>query len=234
MSYCVHCGVELHETSKSCPLCNTPIVNPRIPLIPDGKKPFAEKKGQVDRVRHSDMAILLSVVLGSTGLSCGILNFFIFHDSFWSFYIIGACILLWVFCIPFLIYTKLPWFLSIIFDGMALVLYCGIISFSHPGNGWFIGLAIPIIVLITGLFLIFVFLLITFRTSILSTSIYLFLEIGFLCTGIEILIHKYFEEKIYVTWSAIVFICCSIIVISLFTIIRRSRLREAVRRRMHI
>ena len=67
MSYCVHCGVELHETSKSCPLCNTPVVNPRIPLIPDGKKPFAEKKGQVDRVRHSDMAILLSVVLGSTG-----------------------------------------------------------------------------------------------------------------------------------------------------------------------
>ena len=81
MSYCVHCGVELHETSKSCPLCNTPVVNPRIPLIPDGKKPFAEKKGQVDRVRHSDMAILLSVVLGSTGLSCGILNFLFFMTA---------------------------------------------------------------------------------------------------------------------------------------------------------
>ena len=29
MSYCVNCGVELDHTLKSCPLCETPVINPR-------------------------------------------------------------------------------------------------------------------------------------------------------------------------------------------------------------
>ena len=28
MSYCVHCGVELDEQAKRCPLCGTPVVDP--------------------------------------------------------------------------------------------------------------------------------------------------------------------------------------------------------------
>ena len=29
MSYCVNCGVELDASAKECPLCNTPVLNPR-------------------------------------------------------------------------------------------------------------------------------------------------------------------------------------------------------------
>ena len=29
MSYCVNCGVELDASSRECPLCNTPVINPR-------------------------------------------------------------------------------------------------------------------------------------------------------------------------------------------------------------
>ena len=29
MSYCVNCGVELDASLKSCPLCHTPVINPR-------------------------------------------------------------------------------------------------------------------------------------------------------------------------------------------------------------
>ena len=28
MSYCVNCGVELEPSLTSCPLCNTPVINP--------------------------------------------------------------------------------------------------------------------------------------------------------------------------------------------------------------
>ena len=32
MSYCVNCGVELDPTARTCPLCQTPVVNPRQPV----------------------------------------------------------------------------------------------------------------------------------------------------------------------------------------------------------
>lgn len=30
MSYCVNCGVELDASAKICPLCNTPVINPKV------------------------------------------------------------------------------------------------------------------------------------------------------------------------------------------------------------
>ena len=32
MSYCVNCGVELDVSAHACPLCGTPVVNPRCPV----------------------------------------------------------------------------------------------------------------------------------------------------------------------------------------------------------
>lgn len=29
MSYCVNCGVELEKGCPACPLCDTPVINPR-------------------------------------------------------------------------------------------------------------------------------------------------------------------------------------------------------------
>ena len=31
MSYCVNCGVELDASAKKCPLCDTPVYNPKAP-----------------------------------------------------------------------------------------------------------------------------------------------------------------------------------------------------------
>ena len=62
MSYCVNCGVELDASAEACPLCNTPVINPK--EIPYSKKmtPFPKEKGQVELVKRKDLAILLSVV----------------------------------------------------------------------------------------------------------------------------------------------------------------------------
>ena len=31
MSYCVNCGVELDASATKCPLCDTPVYNPKAP-----------------------------------------------------------------------------------------------------------------------------------------------------------------------------------------------------------
>lgn len=234
MSYCVHCGVELDATATTCALCNTPVINPRQEIDRKSPTPFPQKRGQVERVKHTDLAILLSVVLASTAIACALLNFLVFKDNFWSFYIIGACLLLWVLFVPVIIYTKLPIYLSILFDGAAVGLYMLIIAYEYNGYDWYLHLAVPITSMITLLVLIFVFLRRYFQTSILSTAIYLFAEVAIFCVGLEMLIRSYFERLIYMTWSAVVLVSCITIIIVLLTIITRSRLREAVRRRMHL
>ena len=234
MSYCVHCGVELDQTATRCALCNTPVIDPSALIDEKAKPPFSTKKGQVERVKRTDLAILSSVVLASTALACALLNFLVFTVNFWSFYIIGACLLLWVFSIPWVIYTRLPIYLSILFDGVAVALYLGIIAYEYSGLVWYVGLAIPITCMLTILLLIFIFLHRYFQTSILSTAIYLFAEIAVFCVGLEIMLRNYFEGIIYITWSSVVLVSCAIIIVALLTIITRSRLREAVRRRMHL
>lgn len=234
MSYCVNCGVELENNRDRCPLCNTPVYNPLQKLDRTLTPSFPTKAGQVERVKNSDMAILISVVLASTAISCGLLNFLVFKNSSWSFYIIGACMLLWVIFIPSVIYTKLSFYLSLLFDGIAVSFYLWVIAFSIDSFEWLLRMALPIVALITFLVILFVFLHHYFKTSILSTAIYLFAEVAIFCTGLEILIHIYYEDGIRLTWSSVVLVSCSIIIIALVTIITRSRLREAVRRRMHM
>ena len=45
MSYCVNCGVELDVSAHACPLCGTPVVNPRCPVDETAQPPFPLRKG---------------------------------------------------------------------------------------------------------------------------------------------------------------------------------------------
>ena len=100
MSYCVNCGVELHETCSVCPLCHTEVHNPRHPVDENAPKPFPVRQGAVAPVQKADVLILISVVLAVTAGVCGLLNLLIFYGTYWSLYVIGGCALLWVFCLP--------------------------------------------------------------------------------------------------------------------------------------
>lgn len=233
MSYCVNCGVELDKTAHSCPLCHTDIYNPNQAVDLISHPPFPRTKGELEILKKRDSAIVTSVVLGSTALSCGLLNLFVFHKGAWSLYIIGACILLWIFSIPFLIYSKLPIYISIFLDGIAATMYCGIIAFQFPGKGWYQGLAVPIIILTTILIEIFAIYFKMFKHSILSKACLFFAEIAVLCSGIELFIDFHFNKPFALSWSAVVLTCCAIIVVTLTTIIKQTRLRNEVRRRAH-
>ena len=52
MSYCVNCGVELEASLKECPLCNTPVINPKQPHPVTGSGPYPSSKGQVEVVKR--------------------------------------------------------------------------------------------------------------------------------------------------------------------------------------
>ncbi len=233
MSYCVNCGVKLEPSLTECPLCNTPVINPK--ELYDKKKtsPYSKQRGQVDVVKRKDLAILSSIVLIATSISCLLLNLFVFSGNMWSLFIIGACLLLFVLIFPAVIYTKLPIYISLLFDGIAVGFYLYMITFNTASTEWFLGLALPILLLFTILVEIFALLLRSFPVSFITTALYFFAEAALLCVGIELLIHHYFDTALRLTWSAVVLTVCSVIAILLITVLSRRRLRDAVRRRLH-
>lgn len=233
MSYCVNCGVELEASLSSCPLCHTPVINPNEIASEKKMSPYPTEIGQVDKVRRKDLAILTSVVLIATSLSCLLLNLFVFSGNMWSLFVIGICIILYVLMAPVIIYSKFPIYIYLLLDGIAVGFFLYLITFNTPRNDWFFKLALPIIVLITILIEIFALLLHSLPFSFISTGLYLFVEIALLCIGLELLIQHYIGVPGHLTWSAVVLTVCGVISILLGTILCTRRLREAVRRRLH-
>lgn len=233
MSYCVNCGVELETSLKVCPLCHTPVINPNELKEAMSHSPYPTEKGKVDVVKRKDFGILTSIVLIAASLCCLLLNLFVFPGSPWSLFIIGACLVLFVLVFPAVIYTKLPIYISLLFDGVAIGIYLYLISFNTASAEWFWHLALPIVALSTILVEIFTLLLRSFSVSFLATSLYFFIETGVLCLGIELLIRHYLKQPLHLTWSAIVLTVCSVIAVLLITLLSIRRFRDAVRRRLH-
>ena len=233
MSYCVNCGVELEASLKACPLCNTPVINPNQPQTANDAAPYPASRGQVEVVKRKDLGLLLSVVLSATSFTCLLLNLLVFQGSLWSFLAIGVCICLFVFAFPAVIYTKTPIYLSLLADGIAVGIYLYLITYLTSSANWFWHLALPIVVTVTILIEIFTFLARKLPFSVLSGSLYLFIEAPVLCVVLELLIRRFRNAPMQITWSAVVLTVCTIIDIALITILAKKRLRNEVRRRLH-
>ena len=241
MSYCVNCGVELDTSARECPLCNTPVWNPRElekqavqgrPGMQAGS-PFPGEKSQVEAANKKDFGLLMSMVVLATAATCGILNLLVFRGTLWSLSVIGACAVLWVMLIPVMIYTKQSVYVSLLYDGAATVLYLYILTFQVGSREWFFGLGLPITALVTVIAEAAAVCICKLPRAFLTVSLYLFTAAGLLCLGLEMLIDWYLQGEIALSWSAVVLTVCAILDIALITMLSRRRLRNEVRRRLH-
>ena len=233
MSYCVNCGVELESSLQECPLCHTPVINPKEAGRDIPPSPYPTDKGQVEIVRRKDLGILLSVVLTATGVTCLLLNLLVFDHSLWSLLVIGICICLFVFTFPAVYYSKTPIYISLLADGIAVAVYLYMIAYLTPSTDWFWQLGLPIVMLVTLCMEIFTFLLKRIPFSVLSGALCLFIEIPLFCVSLELLIRRMLFDPLRLTWSAVVLTVCVIIDVALITILVKKRLRNEVRRRLH-
>lgn len=233
MSYCVNCGVELDQDLKVCPLCNTPVFNPREVKTPGLKNTFPLEKGHVEEVKRKDLGLFLSIMLLTIGITCMLLNFLVFSQNRWSFIVVGICFVLWVFCIPFVILRRIPVYMSLFLDGVSTValLYC--ITYLTQSRNWFWGLGLPIVILCTIIAELFAICMKKIKVTFLSTMLYVVIAVALLCTGIEMLIDLFIKQHISLSWSAVVLTVCAILSILLINLLSIARLRNAVRRRLH-
>ena len=204
MSYCVNCGVELDSTASFCPLCRTPVVNPRQPVDTGSPPPFPTERREVPPASKAELAILVSSMLASVAVCCGLLNLVLRSGHIWSLYVIGAAAMLWVWLVPPLLLRTMHLYLRLSADVLAVALYVFLISVDLDGSAWYWHLALPIGT--TGVFL----------------------------SGVELLIDRYFLGRWQPGWSLVVLTVCAALVIPLIVVRRVPALREEVRRRFHL
>lgn len=145
MSYCVNCGVELDATASFCPLCHTPVLNPGQPVDEHAPKPFPTQRGEVAPASKRELALLITAMLASVAVCCGVLNLFLNQQRPWSLYVIGAAVMLWIWFVPPLLARGMHLLLRLLLDVAAVAIYVFLISVDLDGRSWFCGLALPII-----------------------------------------------------------------------------------------
>jgi len=234
MSYCVNCGVELHKSLERCPMCNTKVINPNeLENVPKEVSPYPEMKGEVEQVKRTDIAILITSILTAIAVTCGLLNRFSFSAVPWSLVIIGACLVLWVILIPVMIHTKQSPYLSVLYDGAATLLYLFLISQLTVDERWLAGLGVPITIVVTVVSEVIVFCYRKLPKFFLFRALYLITGIGIVCAAIETIIDWYMDKPVVLGWSAVVLTICAIVDIMLITALSRRRVRNALRKRLH-
>lgn len=233
MSYCVNCGVELDKTCFVCPLCETPVHNPNQAVDTFSPKPYPVKKGVEVPVQRYEYAILYTIILATTALVCLITNRSIFTNSKWSFYIAGICAAIWIFLLPFFFPGKIRRSVCLILDGISICAYLFMVSTLHPGNGWFVHIALPITVLATVLILILYVFTLRRKSSFIIRTALLIGNVTLLCVAIELLTDSHYEQPLALSWAAVVLACGITIDVILITISLLKGVRGELRRRMH-
>jgi hypothetical protein len=235
MSYCVNCGVELEKTIKSCPLCGTEVKNPKQAIDTTSPTPYPQKRAAIEPVDRKETALLLTIVLLAPSIACLIINYLILRHGMWSLYVTGACAIVWTFFVPSLIFkNKLHNLLYVIFDALVVIAYMYVFVLQFGNNGWLEGIAIPIILLVSLLLLILSNIYSYYNPPIIVMTMGVIGAIGVFNIGVELILNLYFKHRIYIFWSAVVAICCIMIIIPLAIIISNNKLREEVRRRLHV
>lgn len=233
MSYCVNCGVELDPTAEACPLCHTPVYHPRQPIDRESPKPFPTERQEVPLAAKWELAVLISAMLASAAVCCGILNIFL-RAGLWSLYIIGAAVMLWIFLVPPLLRRGLSPVIQLLADVAAVSAYVGAIAWNlHGLGGWYLHIALPVILWL-GAELLTVMLPLRRGRSILSTTTIIIGAIGVFPVGVELFCDLYFRGVWQPGWSLVVLTIGVALMIPLIVVRRVPSLREEVRRRFHM
>lgn len=233
MPYCVNCGVEVNAGAAVCPLCQTPVWHPED--APESAAPyFPTKPAMVEPVVKRATAWLVTSMLVSVAVCCGVVNLFFYNERAWSLYIIGAVVMLWIWLVLPMLVRRMPMFFRLTLDVAAVGIYVYLISIDRNGGVWFRGLALPILANACVVVFVLSYLLRDNRRSILSTLSLCIGAAGLFVMGVGLAIDLYVVGHWVPGWSLVVLVICVGLIIPLRIIRRVPSLREEVRRRFSL
>jgi hypothetical protein len=236
MSYCVNCGVELAASEKRCPLCGVEAVNPAGMRGPGGyDEAFPKQREPVESAFDRQLwIVIVSIILAVPAAVCFVSNLLYYSEVFWSLYVIGAMAVAWTLCVsPFLFKSYFPLLWIVAVTGVTLG-YLYLIEFLSGARGWFLPLALPIVL---GVAVLSLAIIVLIRRKILRelyTPAAVFLAIGLLALLVEFSIRLYAGGTLHLVWSWFSLISCLTMAGVLVLIERQLIIKEKLKRRLHI
>ena len=232
MSYCVHCGVELAPSEKKCPLCDTPVINPNSPWKEPGKRPYSQHIERIMKNLNRRYGATLAALLLLIPMVLSVISNILYnHELSWSGYVVGACVLLFVWILfPLLDKRKRPYFFLFL-DFLAVILYLELIAFITGHFEWYLPLALP---LASAAYLLAILILMVHR----SKKIYGLYK-GTVVIGAMGIVTMLIEAIIYIgtngtfqNWSLFVLIPCLMIAMIFIYFEKHKKVKDEIRRRL--
>lgn len=224
MSYCVNCGVELEKGCPSCPLCDTPVINPREIKSDDVKPVYPENLSIPKSLSKKYWVFVLSLVMLIPNLVLIILNSLVFESGVVK-YIVGGFVVAWIwFLFPLLWKKPIPVILLAI-DALALLTYLDLFRIYGDDNGWFTSIVLPVVIVLWAICNLFIFWLRKPRSKALI-SIAVLGSVSVMSFVIEICMNMFYNGKLQIVISLAVTACCISLMI-FFAFLEKSKRLKA-------
>lgn len=221
MSYCVNCGVELEKGTPACPLCDTPVINPREDSGKEKAPPSYPRAVTIPTsVRKKYIVFLSTMVLFIPNVILAAADL-LFIEGYWSLYVVTSCALFWVlFIFPFMWRKPLKYVLLII-DSVSLGAYLYLMSVLTQTEGWFAAIAMPIVISLTIVAAIFIKWGNKHREWP-SVVIAVLIATAGESLVVDIATNLFYYEKLKVFLSPVIIACCFAL-IGFFAVLAKSR-----------
>lgn len=227
MSYCVNCGVKLAPSEKVCPLCDTPVINPKA-RDEEAKSAYPDK---VDTYRPLNVRFIVGLLwIGVAVVSvivvlCDLLTA---RALSWSVFVIGGVAYAGAILTSISLKSKWASLLSLTCGTLLLLL---LIAWRTGGMEWFAVLAAPLTVLY-GAYVCFCFLIVSVRgVNGFRKWAVCFLFFALTLIGTEGAIDNFVTGKIDLFWSLYSAIPFAVIGAALLIISFNERLMNEIKKR---
>ncbi len=235
MSYCPRCGVELEQEQDRCPLCHAPIPDQTLPLPEEERysdlvaAPASRRNPRFARALA--LRVLTAVFAAPLFVSLGI-DFVISGSWQWSRFVAGGIVVAWVFAALPVAVPRRPW-LVLSIDLAATVALLWFIDRLDGVLSWFGPLALPIAA--SGFLLAGAVVLLAIRAKELGANLagFILAAIALHSLFIDVSVRLFLDRVPLISWSVIVVLALSPLVVLLLSYHYRLRKRPDFQRIFH-
>lgn len=230
--YCINCGVQLADTEKSCPLCQTRVYHPELtqpdatPLYPNHNEPKKQVK------RWSILLILTILYLLPISI-CLVCDLTVSGTLEWSGYVVGGMLIFYsAVMLPSWFEHPNPVIFTPITFGViaAFLLY---VCFA-TGGSWFLTLALPATIAVA----LIVTAAVTLCRYIVKGRLYIYggtiIAFGIFCLLLEFLLTITFPMPPMFTWSLYPLISLTLLGAAVLTTAIFKPLRESLEKKFFL
>ncbi len=232
MSYCVNCGVELEKGCPECPLCDTPVINPREKKTDNSVPAFPEILDIPKSLSKKYWAFVLSLIIVIPNLVLLVLDVLVFRSGIVKFIASGFAVA-WVWFIFPLLWKKNIPVVMVAIDAIALLSYLNMFRYYGVENGWFTSIVLPVVIALWAICNLFIFWLRRPRSKSMIAVAGLG-AINVMSFVVEICMNMFYNNKLQIVVSLAVTACCVSLMIFFIFMAKSRRLKAWVQRKFFV